>query len=528
MAKLHNPVLPGFNPDPSFLRVGDDFYLATSTFEWFPGVPLYHSKDLVHWRLIGHALTEKRTLDLTGVPDSGGIWAPSLSYHQGQFWLIYTIVRQCGMGRPFKDLHNYLITAPSILGPWSDPIYLNASGFDASLFHDDDGRKWLAGIQWDFRNGKPRFAGIILQEYDHAERRLVGAIETILTSNELIEGPNLYKKDGWYYLMVAQGGTGSNHGVAMARSREIWGPYENDPQFSLMTSRHDLDLPLQQAGHGELMCTESGEWYMAHLCTRPQRDSQGKALGSVRGRETAIQRVVWNEDGWLRLEQGGVEAAVEVTAPHGLKAHPWPAEPERDDFDEDELGPAWSSLRVPFDGSWITTRERRGWLRLRGRESMHSPFEQSLAAKRIIEIPGRAETCLDFDPTHFTQMAGLIGYFDLKNHFYLRVTHDETRGKILGLVLTDDGKYLELTETDIEVNDWPLVYLRAEYGGNALRFSASPDGSNWLLIGPELELHKLSDGYGSALQFTGTMIGICAQDLGGTQRTADFDYFELR
>src|ERR1700677_342224 len=136
MKTIHNPILRGFNPDPSFLRVGDDYYLATSTFEWFPGVQIHHSRDLVHWQLIGHALRDKRWLDLAGIPDSGGVWAPSLSWHEGQFWLIYTNVRTCGAGRAFKDVRIHLITAPDILGPWSEPVLLNSIGFDPSLFHD--------------------------------------------------------------------------------------------------------------------------------------------------------------------------------------------------------------------------------------------------------------------------------------------------------------------------------------------------------------------------------------------------------
>jgi xylan 1,4-beta-xylosidase len=303
---IHNPVLKGCNPDPSFLRVGDDYYLANSTFEWFPGVPIYHSKDLANWRLIGHALTRRSQLDLRGVPDSGGIWAPSLSYHDGLFYLIYTIVRT--RTGPFKDVHNYLTTAREITGPWSEPIFLNSSGFDASLFHDDDGRKWLINVQWDFRKGRPRFAGIVLQEYDAKAERLAGPIKMIFQKPHLIEGPNLYKLDGRYYLMLAEGGTGWNHGISMARAATIDGPYEADPLPLLLTSRKSPGAPLQKAGHGELVQTPAGEWYLAHLCSRPVYPSRRCILG----RETALQRVVWNKEGWMRLEAGGTDAQVEL------------------------------------------------------------------------------------------------------------------------------------------------------------------------------------------------------------------------
>ncbi len=169
---IRNPVLPGFHPDPSILRVGADYYLATSTFEWFPGVPVHHSKDLVHWRPAGHILDRADLLDLRGVPDSGGVWAPSLSYHQGRFWMVYSIVRT--VGSPYKDVDNYLVTAESIDGPWSEPVFLNSSGFDPSFFHDEDGRSWLLNMQWDPREGRPSFAGILLQEYDAHQRALIG------------------------------------------------------------------------------------------------------------------------------------------------------------------------------------------------------------------------------------------------------------------------------------------------------------------------------------------------------------------
>ena len=211
---IHNPILPGFFPDPSICRLGDDYYIANSSFEWFPGVPIHHSRDLMNWRLIGHVLTRTSQLDLRGIADSGGVWAPSLSFADGQFWLIYTNIRTCGMGRRFKDIGIYLTTARDMGGPWSEPVVLNSIGFDPSLFHDDDRRKWLVNIEWDFRKGRHRFAGIVVQEYDPKAQKLLGAQKKILEKPAiLIEGPNLYKHDGWYYLMLAEGGTGWNHGI---------------------------------------------------------------------------------------------------------------------------------------------------------------------------------------------------------------------------------------------------------------------------------------------------------------------------
>lgn len=522
---IRNPVLPGFYPDPSICRVGEDYYVANSTFQWWPGVPIHHSRDLVHWQLVGHALTRPTHLDLRGVSDHGGVWAPSLSHADGKFWLVYTNVRNTGLGRPFKDIRIYLVTAERIAGPWSDPIELNSIGFDPSLFHDADGRKWLVNMVWDYRAGRPRFGGIVVQQYDPASQRLVGPMTNILAKPVLTEGPNLYQRDGWYYLMLAEGGTGWNHGIAMARARVITGPYELDPQASVLTARDDYAQLLQKAGHGELVQTPAGEWYLAHLASRPV----GVERRCVLGRETCLQRVQWSADGWLRLAYGGHHPLVALPTPAGLPPAPWPKAPARDDFDASEglLDSSWSALRTPFAESWVSLRARPGWLRLTGRDSLHSPLEQSLVVKRLTAFRSTTTTRLDFVPTHFTQSAGLIAYYDLRHHFYLRVTHDEALGRVLGVVFTDAGNYVELGTSQRAIAGWPDLYLRASMDRDRLQFSASPDGKAWHDIGPVLDATKLSDDY--AAGFTGAMIGLCAQDLGGgaIRATADFDYFEL-
>jgi xylan 1,4-beta-xylosidase len=544
MPDLVNPVLRGFNPDPSIVRVGDDYYIATSTFEWWPGVQFHHSRDLIHWRLIGHALTREPQLNLRGIADSGGVWAPSLSFADGQFWLVHTLVRTSGLSRPFKDVGIYLATAPNILGPWSEPVALNAIGFDPSLFHDDGGRKWLVNMMWDFRPGKNRFAGIVVQEYDAVAQKLVGPMTRVLVKQVLTEGPNLYKHNHWHYLMLAEGGTGWNHGIAMARSRAITGPYELDPQLSVLTTRDTPDWPLQKAGHGELVQTSSGEWYLAHLASRPLMlgridptlqlpiDRHPADRDTLRrcplGRETCLQKVVWSDDGWLRLAQGGTRPAIKVSIPHGMALQPWPDPAVRDDFEMPRLDPSWNALRGPVDESWASTVARPGWLRLRGRESLHSLFQQSLVAKRLTEHRAVARTLLEFQPKHFTQSAGLVCYYDTRTHFYLRVTHDGSHGRILGIAYTDDGAYSEFTDSVLSVNDWRAFHLQVKIDDARLQFSASPDAVVWQPVGPALDASKLSDDYGRALHFTGAFVGLCAQDLGGTGATADFSFFELR
>jgi xylan 1,4-beta-xylosidase len=520
---IHNPILKGFNPDPSILRAGEDYYLATSTFQWFPGVQIFHSRDLANWRLIDHGLNDTRRLNLVGVPDSGGVWAPSLSWHDGLFHLVYTVVRTGAPGRAFKDTHNYLITAESIHGPWSEPAFLNSSGFDPSLFHDDDGKKWVVNMLWDHRRqGIERFQGIILQEYDPMARRLHGPITNLLRKPILIEGPNLYKRNGWYYLMLAEGGTGFDHSTTMARSRSITGPYELDPQPQVLTAKGASSLELQKAGHGELVETQAGDWYLAHLASRPV----GPERRCILGRETSIQKVVWSEDGWLRLAGGGPHPRVDV--PVSLPEHPWPPRPERDDFNDRHLSPEWASLRVPVDPTWASLEERPGWLRLAGRESLFSLHDQSLLAQRLQNFRVRVETRVDFHPTNFMQSAGLICYYDTRGHYYLRVTRDEEKGRILGIVQTDEAIYQELEDAQIAIDDWGDIFLRAEIDHAKLQFFASADALEWITVGPVLDMTKLSDDYGTGFRFTGAFCGICAQDLGGTRLHADFDFFSMQ
>jgi xylan 1,4-beta-xylosidase len=518
---IENPILKGFHPDPSFIRVGEDYYIASSTFEWFPAIRLHHSRDLLHWKLIGHVLTEKSQLDLTGVPNSGGIWAPSMSYCDGLFYMMYTVVRT--KSGPFKDLKNYLVTAKNIIGPWSAPIFLNASGFDASLFHDEDGRKWVVNMQWDYRKDKSHFEGIVLQEYSPVQKKLVGSPKMILQKKILIEGPNLYKINGYYYLMIAQGGTGWQHSIAMARSKHIEGPYELDPQEVILTSKYDSKLELQKAGHGELVQTQDGQWYLAHLCSRPVGDNRRCILG----RETAIQKCIWSNDGWLRLHTGQIEPQVKVPAPD-IPTVEKPAPPLfKDNFDEGMLNSDWSTLREPADASWLSLTERKSWVRIFGRESLHSLFEQSLIARRLQSFRVTAQTCMQFKPTHYGHTAGLVCWYDTDNHYYLRVSYDNEKGIVLGIVLTDDGKYDELTDCEIAIEDRETIYLKVEIDYETLQYFYSTDGVSWKKIGPVLDAAKLSDDYADKLKFTGAFVGLCVQDLQGTGIHADFDYFCL-
>lgn len=532
MSTIKNPILRGFNPDPSILRVGDDYYIATSTFEWFPGVQIHHSRDLRHWRLLTHPLTRKSQLNMLGNPSSGGIWAPCLSYSNGTYYLIYTDVKS-HLG-PFKDTHNYLVTAPDIMGPWSEPIYLNSSGFDPSLFHDEDGRKWLINMVWDHRKGRNHFGGILMQEYDDRQQKLVGPIHNIFAGTPLglTEAPHLYRRGRYYYLITAEGGTRWNHAVTMARAESIFGPYEVDPTNPILTSRNNPELPLQRAGHADLVETPSGEWYMVYLCGRPLASSRMCNLG----RETAIQKVEWTADGWLRLASGGNEPQLEAEAPSELSDHPFDESEHgtgTDHFDEVRLNIHLNTLREPAGEEWLSLRERPGFLRLKGRESFSSAHGQSLVARRQQSFEAEAETVVEFEPDTYQQMAGLVYYYNAKNWYYLRISRDEVLGKSLTILTSNQGQYDEPLDQEVSVEGWKRVYLKLTLDYEMAQFQYSADGNQWTAIGPVLDAGVMSDENAEAKRggflldqgFTGAFVGVCVQDLSGVRKHADFDYF---
>ncbi|AOM83753.1 glycoside hydrolase family 43 protein [Salisediminibacterium beveridgei] len=521
MTKIQNPILPGFHADPSICRVGDDFYIATSTFEWFPGVRIHHSKDLVHWQHVASPLDRLSQLDMKGNMNSGGIWAPCLSYHDNQFYLIYTDVKQ--WHGAYKDSHNYLVTAPTINGPWSEPVYLNSSGFDPSLFHDEDGRKWFMNMIWDYRKGNHPFAGIVLQEYSHAEQRLIGPVKKIYdgTDIQLTEGPHIYKKDDYYYLFVAEGGTQYEHAETVARSKHIEGPYETDPHYPLITADQKPHLPIQKTGHGSLVDTPGGEWYFVHLGGRPLK---GKYC--TLGRETFIQEIRWTADGWPRLTDGSQSPALEVDAP-SLPLHPFDPEPTIDHFDDDRLFPKWwNSLRIPIDQTWLSLTERPGHLRLKGMESLSSLHSQALLARRQTAFHCSFETSVDYEPEYFQHMGGMTVFYDTEDHVYLHLTHHEIKGRSLQIIRTVKGEYDEVLPSPQKVTATGPVKLKGVITFDRLQwFYQDQDMDDFKPIGPVFDVTHMSDDSADDVRFTGTFIGLVTQDLSGARKPCDFDYF---
>jgi len=516
---IRNPILPGSHPDPSIVRVGDDFYVATSTFEWCPGVLVHHSRDLVHWRPLGGILTDDRLLELAGVPDSGGIWAPCLTHANGRFHLVFTVVDSYARG--YKDLQNYLVTAADITGPWSDAVPLHGRGFDASLFHDTDGSAWLLNMVFDSRPGGG-FAGIEAQCVEDGE--LVGTPQTIFTGTAIgvTEGPHLYRRNGWYYLMVAEGGTGYDHQVTMARSRVLTGPYETDPDGPMLTARHDADLELQKAGHGCLVETQTGQWYLAHLVARPY----SRRGACVLGRETAIQQVRWVDE-WPRVP-GGVPTL--TTPAPDLPEHPWPSTTSRDDFDGPALGPQWSTLRRPASRDWLGFTDRPGYLRIRGGQSPYGRRTPSLVARRVTATRCTFETTMEFAPEDIHQSAGITAYYNAANWHALQLTTDGERA-VLELVTSDRGVRTVHARIDAAAHAECPVQLRVAFDGPRVRFAYAWDGS-WSTVPVDLDATILSDehaddivdGQVRTLGFTGAFVGLWVQDLAAHSRWADFDH----
>ena len=560
--EIRNPILPGFNPDPSICRVGDDFYVATSTFEWFPGVQIWHTRDLAVWTLVCRPLDRPALLGMEGIQSSGGVWAPCLTHDGSVFHLVYTIVRTwrgefATDEGVFKDTHNYLTTAADVNGPWSDPIHLNSSGFDPSMFHHE-GRKYLLNMQWSHRMGRPKFAGILLQEYSPSQKRLVGEPRNIFSGTPIgmVEGPHLYHREGWFYLLTAEGGTIWAHAASVARSRAIHGPYEIHPRNPLVSSvtRRPADLEAiqafqdnpksgapellgrhpQKAGHGSLCRLTDDEWVLVHLGARP-------VPGTVRcplGRETSLQRVVFRE-GWPYVVDGDGRPTGLPSARVRLAWSPARAEKDRaprgcyrstddlieDEFDGPALHPAFRYLRRG-PGADAALKARPGYLRLVGRESPISPFVQTVVGISVTHFEYHVETVVEFQPRTFQQMAGLLVRYDERNQYYLAISADDDGGRILWLLRMAGGALVRTDPYEVKLPPGPVT-LVLDVDGKTGRFSWSADGRSEA-VPVVLDMLQLSDEGAKPLGFTGTFVCLACHDMTGGGLHADFGRYSYR
>lgn len=521
---ITNPILPGFHPDASALRVGDDFYIATSTFEWWPGVEFYHSVDLVNWTLVGQALTKESQVSLFGNYNSGSIWAPHLSYSAGRFWLAYTDVKSA---TAFKDTLNYLITAPDITGPWSEPVFVTASGFDPAVFHDEDGRHYFLNMLFDWRLEHQSFAGTVIQEIDPETLCLMGQRRHFYGGNALgvCEGPQIIKKDGWYYLLCAAGGTGYRHAATVARAKSLMGPFEESPYFPLLTSADDPNLPLQKSGHASFLELD-GEWYITHICARPLTPRGNCTLG----RETSLQKIIW-EDGWPRLANGSAHPDVALPAPKRFSNLSQRTDhSQRWSFLKEALPSSFKTLRGPLregvDYTFVA-----GKLRLFGGQSLSSLHRQSLFARRWQSFSFVAETELAFVPKSFQQLAGLILFYDTMHWFYGFISYDpQKQARYLRLMCTDENETVYKSDP-VPLPEGGVVRLSVQVQAGEAQFFYAHEGMNDPVpFGEVLPAYQLSDDYVESRRgrcvFTGAMVGICVQDMDDHSAFVDFSYFD--
>lgn len=540
--KISNPVLRGFHPDPSIIRVGETYYIATSTFEWWPGIRIYQSTNLAEWGYLCSAIDTPRLADLRGVPSSGGIWAPDLSYADNKFWLVYSVMDM--VDSVFRDGVNYLTWADNITGPWADPVALNSLGFDPSLFHDDDGRKYLVQQTWDHREYHHRFNGITLTELDPTTVQLLPSTSrTIWKGSEvkLTEGPHLYKIHGWYYLFAAEGGTTYNHQETVARSRSLEAlSFQAMPGSYPFLGNYDTPYSyLQKQGHGSLASTPSSDWYYASLCARPWHHQDESVIGPrgwcTLGRETAIQKVEWDTDGWPHIA-GGHSGQRYVEGPHisGDEEGCGDVEEEQDnssydDFTGPDLDPQWNTLRRPFDSSM--GRVGDGVLTLVGHRSLHNLFDVSMIARRWQAFEFTAETKISFLPDHYQAMAGLVNYYNNTNFSWIFITWDEERhSRVIEVAQSDQNKYTSyLQDQAIEVPQGADVWFRTMVSTDSYTYAYSFDGIQWEIIPVSFDASILSDDYvfqTSDGYFTGAFVGLAAVDYSGYESTARFSYFD--
>ena len=499
---FNNPIISGFHPDPSICRVGDDYYTVHSSFEYFPGVPIFHSQDLVHWKQIGYCLTRKSQLKLDKMRPSGGIYAPTLRYHDGTFYVVTTLIDGGG---------NFYVTAKDPAGPWSEPIWLDRPGMDPSLFFDTDGKVYYT------RHEGMGDGYIGQQTLNLKTGKLEGELKNIWrgTGGVWPEGPHLYKIKGRYYLMIAEGGTSYDHMVTVARSDSPWGPFESNPKNPILTHRNRHDHPIQALGHADLVETPEG-WWAVFLGIRPQ----GGRFHHI-GRETFLAPVSWSEDGWPVVNGNGTIEEM-MPAPK-LPAHPWPEETTRDEFDKAELGLQWNFLRNPYEKNFSFT-ERPGWLRLHGSAiTMNKQDSPAFVGRRQTHLACKVATKLSFDPQHDNEEAGLVLRGNEQNHLEIGITLKDGKRQVF-FRKTLNGKLNGGIRYEEAGNG--VIVLAVEASPLSYKFSFQSADGPAKSLGTADTANLSSEKVGG---FTGVYVGMYATGNGQTSAVpADFDWFEYR
>lgn len=506
--RYQNPVLAGFYPDPSICRVGDDYYLINSTFAYFPGIPIFHSRDLVNWSQIGHVIDRPAQLNYDGLGVSRGIFAPAISQHNGTFYVICTMVDAGG---------NFLMTATNPAGPWSDPIWFNFEGIDPSLFFDANGRAWL--VNNGAPEGKPLYEGhraIWIQEFDIAAKKLVGPRSVIVNGGVdlskkpvWIEGPHLYQKDGWYYLCAAEGGTGDNHSQVILRSKSVTGPFLPWEKNPILTQR-DLDGTVPQAvtttGHADLVIGPDGNWWSIFLGCRP---FAGKYYAT--GRETFLLPVKWTDDGWPQILPPGErvpyvmpEPKVGRVIPNAPFATPltgnftW-----RDEFTGPTLSPLWVMLRQPHETWW---HQANGQLALTPRnDTLSGKGQPSFFGRRLQHARFEASVALEV-PATVGVSAGLVAFQNETHHYYFAVRRTAENVQVFLERLT--GKEPELVAS-AKLTEVKQLKLRLTGEDKILSFSYAADSGDWQTLVPDADATVITTQ--AAGGFVGALVGLHAR-----------------
>ncbi len=498
--KYQNPVIPGFYPDPSVCRVGADFYLVTSSFEYFPGVPIFHSRDLVTWRQLGHCLDRPSQLKLDSARASGGIYAPTIRHRDGTFYMTTTNTSHRG---------NFIVTATDPRGPWSDPIWVEQEGIDPSLFFDDEGSVYFSSAS----------GGALQSTIDVRTGQLLSTPKRVWqgTGGQYPEGPHLYRRGPWYYLLLSEGGTEFGHMVTMARSKSPWGPFEACAQNPLLTHR-SYRSPIQMTGHLDLVDALDGSFWAVLLGTRPNGYPPCYHLG----RETFLTPVRWPEDDFPSIGNAGrVELEMECSLAREGGERP----PERDDFEAQALAPCWNFLRNPDAGSF-SLRERPGFLRLhgsdRGLDDVASP---AWVGRRQCHFALQVRARLTFDPQAESEEAGLVVRMNETHHYEIFVSLRSGRRNVV--------VRRRIGSLRAEVASQPLT----EAEGDSVVLGVAADRSSYVfLFGPsEGTLRPLAQGETRYLStevaggFTGVYLAMYASGNGtACSGPADFDWFDYR